>query len=1081
VVNETRALLLTDVVDSTKLSEELGDVRMAEVWSAHDRVARDLLRVHGGLEIDKTDGFLMLFEHADQAVEYAVAYHRAIGRLDPPLMARVGLHVGPVILTRNQLDDVARGAKPLEVAGLAKPIAARVMSVAGGGQTLLTREAREALTDSPHRAESHGHWRMKGVSKPMELIEVGGEGAPFTPPPDTAKVYRVVEKDGLWVPIREVVHSLPAERDAFVGRQADLDTLARRLDGDARLVSVLGIGGTGKTRLVTRYGWSWLGDYPGGVWFCDLSEARGVDGICHGVARALDVPLGNEDPVIQLGHAIAGRGRCLVLQDNFEQVAGYAGDTLGVWLDQAGEAQFVVTTRELLGLPGEEALALAPLPTSDGAALFVARARSAKRDFEPDDVASIDALVKVLDGLPLAIELAAARVRVMPPAKLLGRMSERFKLLTSSGGRRDRQATLRATLDWSWELLSADEQAALAQVSVFEGGFTLEAAEAVLTLDEAWPMDAVQALVDKSLVRQVAEDRFDLLVSVQQYAAQQLDASGGRADAEVRHGALFAICGTYEAIDALDRPGRVTLRRALTLELNNLVAASRRAVARRDGAVAVSTLRGAWEVLSLRGPYGVAAGLAAEVLGLELAPVDRARAARCCGMALVSLGRMDEAPAYLDAALTLAREVGDHRLEGSVLRDLGGLHQHQGRMDEARVHYDAALTLAREIGDRRLEGTVLGNLGNTHQNLGRMDEARAHYDAALTVVREIGDRRFEGITLGNLGNLHQHQGRIDEARAYYDAALTLAREVGNRRSEGTVLGNLGYTYQNQGRTDEARAHFDAALTVVRETGNRRAEGTVLGNLGNLHQNLGQLDASRAHYDAALTVIRETGNRRSEGIVLGNLGSLHQHQGRMDEARVHYDSALTVAREVGNRRFEGVTLGKLAGLHQDQGRMDEARAHYDAALTVIRETGNRRSEGIVLASMGSLDQKQGGMDEARGHYDAALTIFREIGDRGFEGILLGWVAELCLVQGRQEEVRGHLAEGERLLREVTGAPEDLGGLLCTRARLEQADGAHDAARATLAEAESIAASVGARPGSEFGLNLARTRTALATGH
>ena len=291
---------------------------------------------------------------------------------------------------------------------------------------------------------------------------------------------------------------MPAERDAFVGRREPLTELVRRLDAGARLVSIIGLGGAGKTRLVTRFGWEALGRFPGGVWFCDLSEARSLDGILFAVSQGLDVPLGKEDPIAQLGHAVAGRGKCLLILDNFEQVARHAEETLGRWLNRASEARFLVTTREVLGLPGEEVLALKPLVPSDAAALFVLRAGAVKPGFAPsaEDEAAIAPLVKLLEGLPLAIELAAARVRVMPPRMLLLRMSERFKLLSSTGGRLDRQATLRAVFDWSWDLLSLAEKAALAQLSVFEGGFTLESVEAVLDLstDEnaPWPLDAIK-------------------------------------------------------------------------------------------------------------------------------------------------------------------------------------------------------------------------------------------------------------------------------------------------------------------------------------------------------------------------------------------------------------------------------------------------------------------------------------------------------------------------------------------------------------------------------------------------------------
>ena len=551
------ALIFTDLVDSTRLVERLGDAEAARVWAEHDRCARALMQVHDGREIDRSDGFFLLFADVVQAAGFALAYHLALA--DLALEARVGLHVGAVTLRENGPEDVARGAKRTEVEGLAKPFAARVMALARGGQTLLSAAARRALGDAlPAGAgiESHGHYRLKGVDTPVEVFELGVRGpCAFTPPSDADKAYRVVRAGDLWRPLREVRHNLPAERDAFIGRTAELHALAQRLDAGARLLTVIGPGGTGKTRFVRRYGWAWLGDWPGGVCFCDLSEARSLDGVLRAVAVALDVPLGKDDPVVQLGHAIAGRGRCLVILDNFEQVLVHAAATVGRWLDRAADAAFVVTSRERLHLTGEEVFPVEPLPLEQEAIeLFSARARAQRPDFVLDATnrAAVAEVVRLLDGLPLAIELAAARVRVLSPAQLVERMRNRFALLAGVRGAAARQATLRAAIDWSWDLLTPWEQAALAQCSVFEGGFTLDAAEAVFELS-AWPeapaaMDAVQALVDKSLLRtwnradagryDLEEPHFGMYLSIHEYAAEKLKASrpGALGLAEERHG-----------------------------------------------------------------------------------------------------------------------------------------------------------------------------------------------------------------------------------------------------------------------------------------------------------------------------------------------------------------------------------------------------------------------------------------------------------------------------------------------------------------------------------------------------------------
>ena len=562
------ALLFTDVVDSTLLVERLGDARAAQVWAEHDRHARDLLGIHKGREIDRTDGFFLLFDAAADAARYALAYHRAIADLE--LSARVGLHVGDVTLRENTAGDIARGAKRTEVEGLAKPFAARVMALARGGQTLLSAAARAALggeIDDEEGLESHGHYRLKGVEAPVEIFELGLRArCAFAPPDDAEKAYRVVKAGDLWHPLREVRHNLPAERDAFVGRATLLRTLAQRLDAGVRLLTVLGPGGTGKTRFVRRYGLAWRGDWPGGVYFCDLSEVRSLDGIFFTVAVALGVPLGKGDPVVQLGHAMAARGRCLMILDNFEQITCHAANTVGVWADRAAQAAFVVTSRERLHLGGEEVLPLEPLPLgSDAVELFAVRARAQRPDFVlgAANRAAVVEVVRLLDGLPLAIELAAARVRVLSPAQLVERMRDRFALLAGARGPAARQATLRAAIDWSWDLLTAWEQAALAQCSVFEGGFTLEAAEAVLDLS-TWPdapsaMDAVQALVDKSLLRtwsagepgrfDLDEPYFGMYLSIHEYAAQKCQASGPQEERQTqrRHGEYFAGFGSEAA------------------------------------------------------------------------------------------------------------------------------------------------------------------------------------------------------------------------------------------------------------------------------------------------------------------------------------------------------------------------------------------------------------------------------------------------------------------------------------------------------------------------------------------------------
>ena len=936
-----RALLLTDIVDSTLLATTLGDAASAALGAAHDRVARDLLQVWRGREIDKTDGMLMLFDSAADAVGYALAYHHALAAFDVALQARAGLHVGAVTLRANPPEDVARGAKPVEVEGIAKPTAARVMSLAIGGQTLLTAEAHDAIGQTALRTQSHGHWRVKGIAEPIELFEIGDAQSPFTPPPDTPKVYRVVEHGEVWLPLRQIRHSLPAERDAFVGRSESLAELARRFDAGARLVSVLGIGGTGKTRLATHFAWAWLGDFPGGAWFCDLSSARSVDGIVHAVAQGLGVTLGKDDPAVQLGHAIAGRGHCLMILDNFEQVTRHAAETLGRWLDRAAEASFLVTTREVLGLAGEEALALAPLGLPDAVALFTRRAASATHDFQAgaDDQAAILDLVKLLDGLPLAIELAAARVRVMPPRTLLLRMGERFKLLASSGGRVDRQATLRAVFDWSWELLSLPEKAALAQLSVFEGGLTLEAAEAVLELsayeNAPWPMDALQSLVQKSFVRQVGPDRFDLLVSVQEYAAEHLQTEGRFAGsgsdalktARTRHMIWFAGLGPERSIDSN------------CAELENLVTACRRAVAFGDGDAAVGALEGAWAALNLRGPFAI---------GVELAE-------SVCAM-----------PALDERAAAHAQSALAHALAAC------------GRPGRSHALYEQALASARLVGDRRCEAEVNLRLGSLLENEGRMPEARARNDAAMQIAHELGDPALECAALNGLGNLDLDQGRMANALLRFERALALARSTGDRHMQGKLLGNIASVHAEFGSPDDALTRGEEALKLARATADRQLEANTLCNLGMLHLVGDSIDASNKSLSDALVIARELGHVQLECVVLCNLGIVLERLSRPDPALEHFDTALRIARALGDPRYEGQFLGYLGLLHARQARHAEARRCLDAGELLLRSASDPIGLGVLMSSRAEAHHLAGDREAAITSLASAATLASQVG-------------------------------------------------------------------------------------------------------
>lgn len=914
-----QVLLLCDVVDSTAWTERLGDERSAELWRLHDSTARRLLETWHGREVDKTDGLFALFIRTEDALGYAGAYHLALANLTPPLRARVAIHCAAVLLRETPSHDVARGAKPLEVDGVGKPVVARIGALALPGQTLLSDAAATRLTAGPPVAPL-GHWRFKGVSDPVALFELTGDTR--GPPPDSDKAWRVTRSGEYWLPTRDVPRNLPSERDSFVGRRPALSELASMFGAGVRLVTISGVGGCGKTRLALRHGWDALGGHAGGVWFCDLSQATTFDGVVHAVAQGIQLPLAAGDPVQQIGDAISSRGHALVILDNFEQVAAHAEAVLDAWMSRAASASFLVTSREVLGVAGESVLTLPPLPEEEAAELFFQRARSAVGDFaaEPSESEAVAELVRLLDGLPLAIELAASRTRVMNARTMLSRMGERFKLLAAPGKRKDRQATLRATLDWSWDLMNPAERSAFAQMSVFEGGFFLRAAEGVIDLaalgESPWVIDVVQSLVQKSLVRTSERHRFDLLRSVHDYARLAL-CEEGRIDANRRHARYFA---------ALDERTAIAGRCA---DADNLVAACRHATADGCASDAVGALRNAWAALRLTGPFNVASGLAETVLAMPGLDADQhAQATLVAASALDAIGRSREAAALLEA--TRPQLAAGSPSLPRFLCVTGEIASNLGQFDAAARHLSEAHSMAADFNDAETQCRALNALGWIAYWRGSFVESKGHYQQALDIAQGLADLRWQGGLLGNLGALEHTRGRHDEARSCYERSLALAIEVGDRRWEANARCNLGLLHCESGNDDDALVHLEAALTMARHMGHRKLEGTVLCNLGHVHESRGETGPALANYEHAVQIAHLSGDPRAEGVYRAHWGLLLARSGSASEARSCLAAGASLLDNVAHASDLALLLCKQSLAESVLGDASAARLAFDRA-------------------------------------------------------------------------------------------------------------------------------------------------------
>jgi predicted ATPase/class 3 adenylate cyclase len=837
-MSEVRALLLTDVVDSTKLAESIGDAAMAEVWTSHDRVARDLLPKFRGREIDKTDGMLMLFDGAADAVAYALAYHRALADLPVPLKARAGIHVGAVTLRENSAADIALGAKPIEVEGLAKPTAARVMSLARGAQILLTTEAREDLGKTEFKVVSHGHWMVKGVADPIELFEVGDPATHFAPPPDSEKVFRVVQQADWWMPVRDIPNNLPFQATSFVGRETELDEVKAYLD-KVRLVTLLGMGGLGKTRLCLQAAAGVMHRFPDGVWFLDLSPLREDAHVAAEAAQVMGVKAEPDRTLVQAICAHLKSRRALIALDNCEHLVKPSAELAQAILRAAPNVRILATSREALHVPGEQSYPLHPLPLpareagseqlmqSPAVQLFVERARQQKPSFAFDAASAraVAELVARLEGIPLALELAAARVRSLSVADINARLKDRYKILTG-GGRvlQERQQTLRALVDWSYDLLTPPEQALLARLGVFVGGFDLEAAEQVCgvePLNQEDILDLLGSLVEKSLVlldEQSDSARYRMLETIRDYAREKLEQAGGLGHAAARH-AQHYFAMAKAAREGMQGPEQAEWIRKLEADIDNLRTAIALALgAGVDPFIAVKMAVALQQFWILRGYATEGRKLMRAALAVpSIAASDQAQAwALYVGGCLAeSQSEYSEAHDMLERCLVLRRRLAIPFDTAAALSTLSLVRLRLGDVAGAAEGESEALRIVRDIGHRRGELISLVHLGQVAEYLGNELGARSRFEEALSISRETSDQEAEGECELRLGQLSFARGDLAEAELWFKRSLTLCREAADQRGEANALRWLGKCDVRSGEPAPARARLTDALHAFR--------------------------------------------------------------------------------------------------------------------------------------------------------------------------------------------------------------------------------------------------------------------------
>lgn len=817
----TVTFLLTDIERSTALWEEKGDA-FKEALSIHHSLMRREFQLHGGREVHEAgDGFVAAFSAAGDALTCAISAQRALSSqewpetVDTPAV-RMALHTGDVEIEDGQYR------------GLVLHRGSRILTASHGGQ-ILCSEATSVLLlrDLPAgtRLMDIGVYRLRGVPLPERLCQVQHPSLQDSFPPLNAEPgYQ---------------GSLPMQFTRFFGREVELARLQQMIDTEsARMITLSGAGGTGKTRLAVEFAKSLAERYHGAVWFvplADLSDSRLIAGAILDtlkIARSASM-----EPIDQVVQALTGRASLLVL-DNYEQLVEEGATVVRALVDRVPELTCIVTSRMLLGISGEREFAVPPLAVPHGAAdaesltlyesvqLFVDRAQSVKPDFHVTgkNAAAVAQLCERLEGIPLAIELAAARAQVLTPLQIVAQLENRFDFLVSrKRDAEERHRTMRAAIDWSYRLLAPELQRFLNRLSVFRGGWTFEAAEIVC--EEPMALDMLAQLKECSLIltdETREQMRFRMLEMLREFAWEKLNQNG---DVVVRDLHLsYFLSLAEQAEPQLRGKDQTDWLERLEGEIDNLRASLEWAALDRARVVAGLRMAGSlcqfWEVRGHHSEGRMQLERAIERDGDRAITRERAKAILGIGTLAYRQGEFTEASKWLNQSLYLSQELSDRMGISDSMTCLGWVASDSGDFATATDLYQESLALKRDLGDALGIASLLSNLGSIAIHQGNSHLASELFRESLAIQRDIGNSWGIATSINNLGVALYAQGDFDGAQTLHEESLAIRRTLEDNRGIAMSLANLGLIASTLKQYGRAAVLCKESLSIRRKLSDR---------------------------------------------------------------------------------------------------------------------------------------------------------------------------------------------------------------------------------------------------------------------
>jgi len=1030
----TVTFLFTDIERSTQLWEQHPEAMQVGL-ARHDAMLRHAIATHQGIVVKSTgDGLHAVFGRAPDALAAAVAGQRALHTegwgATGPLRVRMALHTG----VAEERDG--------DYFGPALNRVARLLAVGYGGQVLLSRATQEIVHDHVPAGvvlrDLGEHW-LKDLTRPEHIVQLIAPDLPDDfPPLKTRDPHRI---------------NLPAQLTPLIGREAEVTRVCALLQRpDVRLVTLTGPGGVGKTRLGLQVAAQLLDAFTDGAHFVDLAPISDPTLVRTTIAQTLGVQERGQRSFLESLKEYLRDKHLLLLLDNFEQVLEAAPD-IAELLAAAPRLNVLVTSRAVLHLRGEKEVAVPPLALPDPAhlpplehlaqyaavALFMDRAQDTQPVFTVTNTTAptVVAICHRLDGLPLAIELAAARIKLFPLAALLGRLERRLPLLTA--GARDvpaRQQTLRNTIDWSYELLNTDEQTLFRRIAVFVGGCTLEAAEAVTTLNvpTARPepaeefersnvLDGLASLVDKSLLQCTevldSEPHFTMLETIREYALERLEAIGEADAIRQQHAAYYLALAEAAEPKLHGEEQQIWLRRLETEQANLRAALTWSQTSVSEAALGLR-LAGAlgWFWL-MRGYLGEGQGWLAGILArpASLEPsLARARALNRAGLLAARQGDHAIARALQEECLAISQALGDAAHRAWALAGLGEVALAQLDRTRAAAHYEESVALLRALGDRWGSAWALLGLAETVCDQGDHARAAALYEESLTLFRICGDRWQCAWAIDGLADVAHRRGDHARATALYEESLALLRDFGDRPGSAWILLNLSEVAQDQEDHVRAAKLLEESLTLYRELGDKASMADALAGLGARALTRGDYGRAMTLYEESLVLSRELGDQASIARALSGLGTWALMQGEYERALALFEEGLALYRELGDQSGIATTQAGMGEVVREQGDDRRAMTLFEESLALYRELGDQAGIAAAQAGMGEVVREQGNDRRALVLFEDSLARYRERGSRfGSAGVLI-CLAEVALDQGDPVRAQAFYKESLTVFRE-----------------------------------------------------------------